>query len=189
MDMSATVLRLEYDPNRSANIALVEYEDGERRYILAPVGLAAGDKVISSTWWPCSSGARCAPRRRAYGSGRQSPPWPSAGRGGGNKRKYRIIDFKRDKTDMTATVLRLEECFNHGSLPPYTIPSKNSMVLESSVSWTMAFFQSLVRPGRAAPIRMDEIKTKAFKGFLDAVKCDGKAVVITPEVDQTVGPF
>ena len=48
LDMEATVLRLEYDPNRSANIALVEYEDGERRYILAPVGLAAGDKVISS---------------------------------------------------------------------------------------------------------------------------------------------
>ena len=48
MDMEATVLRLEYDPNRSANIALVEYADGERRYILAPVGLAAGDKVISS---------------------------------------------------------------------------------------------------------------------------------------------
>ena len=47
--MTATVLRLEYDPNRSANIALVEYEDGERRYILAPVGLAAGDRVISST--------------------------------------------------------------------------------------------------------------------------------------------
>ena len=48
MDMPATVLRLEYDPNRSANIALLEYEDGERRYILAPVGLAAGDKVLSS---------------------------------------------------------------------------------------------------------------------------------------------
>jgi len=47
-DMFATVLRIEYDPNRSANIALVEYEDGERRYIIAPVGLAAGDKVISS---------------------------------------------------------------------------------------------------------------------------------------------
>ena len=45
---SATVLRLEYDPNRSANIALVEYEDGERRYILAPLGLGAGDKVLSS---------------------------------------------------------------------------------------------------------------------------------------------
>ena len=44
---SATVLRLEYDPNRSANIALVEYADGERRYILAPVGLNAGDKVES----------------------------------------------------------------------------------------------------------------------------------------------
>ncbi|MEG1987547.1 MAG: 50S ribosomal protein L2 [Oscillibacter sp.] len=43
----ATVLRLEYDPNRSANIALLEYEDGERRYILAPVGLKAGDKVES----------------------------------------------------------------------------------------------------------------------------------------------
>ncbi|MCF0138206.1 MAG: 50S ribosomal protein L2 [Oscillospiraceae bacterium] len=48
LDMFATVLRLEYDPNRSAFIALVEYEDGERRYILAPVGIAAGDKVISS---------------------------------------------------------------------------------------------------------------------------------------------
>ena len=48
VDMSATVLRLEYDPNRSANIALLEYEDGERRYILAPHGLAAGDKVLSS---------------------------------------------------------------------------------------------------------------------------------------------
>ena len=48
MEMTATVLRLEYDPNRSAFIALLEYEDGERRYILAPVGLKAGDQVISS---------------------------------------------------------------------------------------------------------------------------------------------
>lgn len=48
MDMTATVLRLEYDPNRSANIALLQYEDGEKRYILAPVGLKAGDKVESS---------------------------------------------------------------------------------------------------------------------------------------------
>ena len=46
-DMSATVIGIEYDPNRSANIALVEYEDGERRYILAPVGLTDGDKVVS----------------------------------------------------------------------------------------------------------------------------------------------
>jgi len=46
-DTPATVLRLEYDPNRSANIALLEYPDGERRYILAPVGLNAGDSVVS----------------------------------------------------------------------------------------------------------------------------------------------
>ena len=46
-DGKATVVNLQYDPNRSANIALVEYEDGERRYILAPVGLNAGDKVES----------------------------------------------------------------------------------------------------------------------------------------------
>ena len=48
MDVPATVLRLEYDPNRSANIALVEYADGERRYILAPVGLNVGDVIVSS---------------------------------------------------------------------------------------------------------------------------------------------
>ena len=46
-DMDATVLSIEYDPNRSAFIALVEYEDGEKRYILAPHGLKAGDKVVS----------------------------------------------------------------------------------------------------------------------------------------------
>ena len=44
-DMPATVLRLEYDPNRSANIALVQYEDGEKRYILAPNGLQVGQVV------------------------------------------------------------------------------------------------------------------------------------------------
>ena len=47
-DMPATVQRLEYDPNRSAFIALVKYEDGELRYILAPVGLKAGDVIVSS---------------------------------------------------------------------------------------------------------------------------------------------
>ena len=46
--VEGTVLRLEYDPNRSAFIALIEYTDGDRRYILAPVGLTEGDKVISS---------------------------------------------------------------------------------------------------------------------------------------------
>ena len=48
LDMPAVVERVEYDPNRSAFIALVEYEDGEKRYIIAPVGLTAGDKIISS---------------------------------------------------------------------------------------------------------------------------------------------
>ncbi len=47
LDMPATVQRLEYDPNRSAYIALVKYEDGEVRYILAPVGLKAGDVIES----------------------------------------------------------------------------------------------------------------------------------------------
>ena len=46
-DMVATVMGIEYDPNRSANIALIQYEDGEKAYILAPQGLKDGDKVIS----------------------------------------------------------------------------------------------------------------------------------------------
>ena len=45
--MNATVIGIEYDPNRSANIALLEYEDKERRYILAPIGLKDGDTVRS----------------------------------------------------------------------------------------------------------------------------------------------
>lgn len=49
MDVKATVLTLEYDPNRSANIALVKYEDGEKRYIIAPNGLAVGDVIVSGT--------------------------------------------------------------------------------------------------------------------------------------------
>lgn len=48
LDIAATVERLEYDPNRSAFIALVRYDDGERAYILAPQRLAEGDKVISA---------------------------------------------------------------------------------------------------------------------------------------------
>src|SRR5437879_6073747 len=43
----ATVAAVEYDPNRSARIALLHYADGEKRYILAPVGLTVGDKVVS----------------------------------------------------------------------------------------------------------------------------------------------
>ena len=48
MDIEATVDRIEYDPNRTAFIALITYADGEQSYILAPQRLAAGDKVISS---------------------------------------------------------------------------------------------------------------------------------------------
>ena len=47
VDMPATVIGIEYDPNRSANIALIQYEDGEKAYILAPVGLTDGAIVIS----------------------------------------------------------------------------------------------------------------------------------------------
>ena len=43
----AKVATIEYDPNRSANIALLNYADGEKRYILAPVGLSVGDTVLS----------------------------------------------------------------------------------------------------------------------------------------------
>ena len=46
-NMTATVLGIEYDPNRTSNIALIEYEDGEKAYILAPIGLKDGDKVVS----------------------------------------------------------------------------------------------------------------------------------------------
>ena len=48
LDVSGTVERLEYDPNRSAFIALVKYDDGELSYIIAPQRLAAGDKVIAA---------------------------------------------------------------------------------------------------------------------------------------------
>src|SRR5690606_37374835 len=47
-DQVATVERLEYDPNRTAFIALIKYEDGDLAYIVAPQRLAAGDKVVSS---------------------------------------------------------------------------------------------------------------------------------------------
>jgi large subunit ribosomal protein L2 len=47
IDAPATVLSIEYDPNRTSFIALLGYEDGEKRYIIAPLGLKAGDKVVS----------------------------------------------------------------------------------------------------------------------------------------------
>ena len=46
-DVVGTVATIEYDPNRSANIALIKYVDGEKRYIIAPKGLKVGDKIVS----------------------------------------------------------------------------------------------------------------------------------------------
>lgn len=46
-DISAKILSIEYDPNRSANVALVEYTDGEKRYIIAPLGITVGDSIVS----------------------------------------------------------------------------------------------------------------------------------------------
>ena len=48
-DIPATVASIEYDPNRSAFIALLQYEDGEKRYILQPAGLKVGDTVVAGT--------------------------------------------------------------------------------------------------------------------------------------------
>ncbi|OZG70908.1 50S ribosomal protein L2 [Hahella sp. CCB-MM4] len=58
----AVVERLEYDPNRSAHIALLKYADGERRYIIAPKGLNAGDQVLSGQEAPIKTGS-CLPLR------------------------------------------------------------------------------------------------------------------------------
>ncbi|HDQ35191.1 MAG TPA: 50S ribosomal protein L2 [Chloroflexi bacterium] len=49
MDVPARVATIEYDPNRSARIALLNYADGEKRYILAPLGLKVGDRVVSGS--------------------------------------------------------------------------------------------------------------------------------------------
>lgn len=64
----AIVERLEYDPNRSANIALLKYVDGERRYILAPKGLKAGDPVISGEDAPIRVGSAMSLRNMPVGS-------------------------------------------------------------------------------------------------------------------------
>src|SRR6187549_2767655 len=52
----ATVERLEYDPNRSAHLALLCYTDGERRYIISPKGLSAGQRVVSGSDAPIKAG-------------------------------------------------------------------------------------------------------------------------------------
>jgi large subunit ribosomal protein L2 len=56
LDVAGRVERIEYDPNRTAHIALVVYKDGERRYIIAPKGLQAGQEVVSAEFAPIRTG-------------------------------------------------------------------------------------------------------------------------------------
>ena len=55
-NISAVVERIEYDPNRSSHIALIVYKDGERKYIIAPKGLKEGDKILSGSNAPITTG-------------------------------------------------------------------------------------------------------------------------------------
>ena len=64
----AVVERLEYDPNRTANLALLKYADGERRYIVAPRGVSAGDELMSGTTAPIRAGNAMALRNIPVGS-------------------------------------------------------------------------------------------------------------------------
>jgi large subunit ribosomal protein L2 len=62
IDIPAVIERLEYDPNRTANIALLLFKDGERRYIIAPRGLSVGQEIISSEVTSVKTG-NCMPLR------------------------------------------------------------------------------------------------------------------------------
>jgi large subunit ribosomal protein L2 len=62
LNVSGIVERIEYDPNRTANIALVLYKDGERRYVIAPKGIEVGQEIISSETTPVKAG-NCMPLR------------------------------------------------------------------------------------------------------------------------------
>src|SRR3989449_349755 len=79
--VAAKVERLEYDPNRSANLALLCYADGERRYIIAPKGLAAGTQLMSGAEAPIKSGntlplaRRAAHRARRRDESDRPPAW------------------------------------------------------------------------------------------------------------------
>ncbi len=62
IDIPAVVERIEYDPNRTANIALVLYKDGERKYVIAPKGMEAGHEIVSAETTPVKAG-NCMPMR------------------------------------------------------------------------------------------------------------------------------
>jgi len=67
-DIPGVVERLEYDPNRTANIALVLYKDGERKYIIAPKGVVAGQEIIASENAPVKAGNCMSLRNMPMGS-------------------------------------------------------------------------------------------------------------------------
>ncbi|TXL01820.1 50S ribosomal protein L2 [Methylococcaceae bacterium HT1] len=68
LDILGVVERLEYDPNRTANIALVLYKDGERKYIIAPKGVKAGQEIVSSENAPIKPGNCMSLRNMPLGS-------------------------------------------------------------------------------------------------------------------------
>ena len=117
-DMPATVERLEYDPNRTAFIALIKYDDGELTYIIAPQRLAAGDKVIAG-----ESGRREAGQRDAAAAdaGRHDHPQRRAeARQGRPDRPFgrRLRPARRPRPGLCA-ILRLnsgEQRIVHGTL-------------------------------------------------------------------------
>ena len=98
VDMPAVVKTLEYDPNRSAHIALVQYEDGEKRYIIAPEGLKVGDTVMSG------AGVRQYPRRHHYPQHRAVPRQGRAA--GAQRRQHGAADGERGQIRSGAPAVR-----------------------------------------------------------------------------------
>ena len=95
--VEATVIAIEYDPGRSARLALLEYKDGEKRYILAPVGIQVGAKVMSGptappelgNWLPLEDhSARDVHSLRRTHAGRRRPD-------GAHRRCFRDVDVAR----------------------------------------------------------------------------------------------
>ena len=72
-DIPAKVATIEYDPNRSARIALLTYADGEKRYILQPLGLKVGDTIVAGRTSTSCRATRC--RSRTFRSARSSTTW------------------------------------------------------------------------------------------------------------------
>ena len=73
-DIVGTIETIEYDPNRSARIALVSYADGEKRYILQPVGMKVGDTIVVGRQRRTSCPATAC-RSRPFRSARRSTTW------------------------------------------------------------------------------------------------------------------